>query len=307
LNTPNWVECPAAACPATLPAGTIYYTSTKLANPNLANTTSWVSEGISNYNALEVDVRRRVANGLQLRGVYTWSRNLDDGSAWNTSVSSNTPAFVSFPGNPKTDYGLAATNISHAAAINGTWDLPFGDGHALLGSAPAVAQKLATGWSLSGIGTLQSGFPFSPQLGYNPTGNGDSRNPARPQLNRSFRGALYPRTPGEWFNPAAFEVPYPGAFGNASRDALIGPGLADVDLSLRKTTAIGERVHAQFRAEYFNVLNRANFSTPNAVVFSNGPTPGKPSTAAAISPTAGVLTATATTSRQLQFALKLLF
>jgi len=307
LNTPNWVECPAAACPATLPAGTIYYTSTKLANPNLANTTSWVSEGISNYNALEVDVRRRVANGLQLRGVYTWSRNLDDGSAWNTSVSSNTPAFVSFPGNPKTDYGLAATNISHAAAINGTWDLPFGDGHALLGSAPAVAQKLATGWSLSGIGTLQSGFPFSPQLGYNPTGNGDSRNPARPQLNRSFRGALYPRTPGEWFNPAAFEVPYPGAFGNASRDALIGPGLADVDLSLRKTTAIGERIHAQFRAEYFNVLNRANFSTPNAVVFSNGPTPGKPSTAAAISPTAGVLTATATTSRQLQFALKLLF
>ena len=307
LNTPNWVECPATACPATLPAGTIYYTSTKLANPNLANTTSWVSQGISNYNGLEVDVKRRIANGLQLRGVYTWSRNLDDGSAWNTSVSSNTPAFVSFPGNPKADYGLAATNISHAAAINGTWDLPFGDGHALLRSAPAGAQKLVAGWSLSGIGTLQSGFPFSPQLGYNPTGNGDSRNPARPQLNSSFSGALYPRTPGEWFNPAAFEAPYPGTFGNASRDALIGPGLADVDLSLRKTTAIGERVHAQFRAEYFNILNRANFSTPNAVVFSNGPTPAKPSTAAALSPTAGVLTATATTSRQLQFALKFLF
>lgn len=307
LNTPNWVECPATACPATLPAGTIYYTSTKLANPNLANTTSWVSQGISNYNGLEVDVKRRIANGLQLRGVYTWSRNLDDGSAWNTSVSSNTPAFVSFPGNPKADYGLAATNISHAAAINGTWDLPIGDGHTLLRSAPAGAQKLVAGWSLSGIGTLQSGFPFSPQLGYNPTGNGDSRNPARPQLNSSFSGALYPRTPGEWFNPAAFEAPYPGTFGNASRDALIGPGLADVDLSLRKTTAIGERVHAQFRAEYFNILNRANFSTPNAVVFSNGPTPAKPSTAAALSPTAGVLTATATTSRQLQFALKFLF
>ena len=307
LNTPNWVECPATACPATLPAGTIYYTSTKLANPNLANTTSWVSQGISNYNGLEVDVKRRIANGLQLRGVYTWSRNLDDGSAWNTSVSSNTPAFVSFPGNPKADYGLAATNISHAAAINGTWDLPIGDGHTLLRSAPAGAQKFVAGWSLSGIGTLQSGFPFSPQLGYNPTGNGDSRNPARPQLNSSFSGALYPRTPGEWFNPAAFEAPYPGTFGNASRDALIGPGLADVDLSLRKTTAIGERIHAQFRAEYFNILNRANFSTPNAVVFSNGPTPAKPSTAAALSPTAGVLTATATTSRQLQFALKFLF
>ena len=131
-NTPAYVVCPATSCPATLAAGTVYYPTTTLANPNLANTTSWISQGISNYNALEVDVRKQFANGFQLRGVYTWSRNLDDGSAWNTSVSANTPAFVSFPGNPKVDYGPAATNISQAAAINGTWELPFGRGHALI-------------------------------------------------------------------------------------------------------------------------------------------------------------------------------
>ncbi|MGB6696274.1 MAG: carboxypeptidase-like regulatory domain-containing protein [Terracidiphilus sp.] len=306
-NTPAWVVCPATSCPATLAAGTVYYPTTTLANPNLANTTSWISEGYSNYNALEVDVSKKLARGFQLRGVYTWSRNLDDGSAWNTSVSSNTPAYVSFPGNANVDYGPAATNISHAAAINGTWELPFGSNHALSAPHSPTAQTIISGWNLSGIATLESGFPFSPQLGYNPTGNGDSRNPVRPELNSSFSGPLYPKTPGEWFNPAAFLAPAAGTFGNASRDALNGPGLADLDVSLAKTTPVRERVRAQFRVEYFNVLNRANFSTPNAVVYSTGPTPAKLSTAAALSPTAGVLTATSTTSRQLQFALKFLF
>ena len=306
-NTPPWVVCPNAACPAALPAGTVYYTSTKFANPQLANSTSWVSQGVSNYNGLEVDVRRQYGNGLQLRGVYTWSKNLDDGSAWNTSVSANTPAYVSFPGNPKVDYALAATNISQAAAINGTWELPLGQGHALFSNVSSTGQHFVAGWTLSGIASIQSGFPFSPQLGYNPTGNGDSRNPVRPSLNPNFRGPLYLRTPSQWFNPEAFTAPYPGTFGNTGRDSLGGPGLADLDLSIGKTTTIHERLRAQFRAEYFNILNRANFTTPNAVVLSNGPTPSKPATAPAISPTAGVITATSTTSRQLQFGIKLLF
>ena len=306
-NTPPYVVCPTASCPASLPAGTVYYPTTKLANPNLANSTSWVSQGISNYNGLEVDVRRQYANGLQLRGVYTWSRNLDDGSAWNTSVSANTPAFVSFPGNPKVDYGLAATNISQAAAINGTWELPMGRGHAFFNDVSSVGQQIAAGWSLNGIATVQSGFPFSPQLGYNPTGNGDSRNPVRPQINPDFHGPLYPKTVSQWFNPGAFATPYPGTFGNAGRDTLSGPGLADVDLSVAKTTTLHEHLRTQFRVEYFNILNHANFMTPNPVVFSSGPTPAKLSAAPALSPTAGVITSTATTSRQLQFALKFLF
>lgn len=306
-NTPAYVVCPDPACPAAVPAGTVYYTSTKFANPNLANTTSWISEGISNYNALEVDVQHRYAHGLQLRGVYTWSKNLDDGSAWNTSVSSNTPAYVSFPANPRLDYGLAATNITHSATINGTWDLPLGKGHAALASLSPAADRIASGWSLSGIASLQSGFPFSPQLGYNPTGNGDTRNPVRPQINPDFHGNLYSKSAGAWFNPQAFLAPYPGTLGNVARDSLTGPGLEDLDLSLVKTTHIRERLRAQFRVEYFNLLNHTNFTTPNPVVFSTGPTPAKPATAAVVSPTVGVITATATTSRQLQIALKLLF
>ncbi len=302
-NIPATVVCPSASCPASLAAGTIYYPTTTKANPNVANTTSWVSQGVSNYNALEVDVRRQLSHGFQLRGVYTFASNLDDGSAWNTSVSANTPAYVMYPGNPGLDYGPAATNIRHAGAINGTWELPFS--HVLQGNA--FSRQVVDGWSLSGITTLQSGFPLSPQLGYNPTGNGDTRNPIRPNLNPDFHGPLYSKSVKQWFNPAAFSAPYPGTFGSVGRDTLTGPGLKELDLSVFKNTTIHERLRAQFRAEFFNVLNHANFTTPNPVVYSSGPTPKAPTAAAALSPTAGVISATSTTSRQVQFGLKILF
>jgi len=302
-NTPVTVTCPAPGCPAALAPGTVFYPSTTKANPNVANTTSWVGQGVSNYNGLEVDVRRQLSHGLQLRGVYTFASNLDNGSAWNTSVSANTPAFVMYPGNPGLDYGPAATNIRHAGAINGTWELPFSQG--LL--ANPVAKELVGGWSLSGIATLQSGFPFSPQLGYNPTGNGDTRNPVRPNRAAGFSGPLYGKTVQQWFDPAAFSAPISGTFGNVGRDTLTGPGLSELDLALAKSTTIHERLRAQFRAEFFNVLNHSNFTTPNAVVYSSGATPKAPTAEAAASPTAGVISATATTSRQIQFGLKLLF
>jgi hypothetical protein len=207
-----------------------------------------------------------------------------------------------YPGNPGLDYGPAATNIRHAGAINGTWQLPFSGA-----LANPVTRQLLGGWSASGIATLQSGFPFSPQLGYNPTGNGDTRNPVRPNLAPGFQGSLYAKTVKQWFNPAAFTAPYPGTFGNVGRDTLTGPGLSELDLALAKSTTIHERLRAQFRAEFFNVLNHSNFTTPNAVVFSSGPTPKTPTAAVAQSSTAGVVSATATTSRQIQFGLKLLF
>ena len=76
--------------------------------------------------------------------------------------------------------------------------------------------------------------------------------------------------PSQWFNPNAFILPAAGTYGNLGRGVFTGPGLADLDLSLFKTTAISERASLQFRAEFFNVLNHANFGTPNATVFSGG-------------------------------------
>jgi len=92
-------------------------------------------------------------------------------------------------------------------------------------------------------------------------------------------------------------MPAPGTFGNVARGSLRGPGLVNVDMSLFKKFTISEKLNLQFRAEAFNLFNHANFSYPNEVVFN----------ASAISPSAGVITQTNGTSRQLQFALKLLF
>src|SRR5271170_1467847 len=193
-NEPASIICSAAStCPAGTPIGTIYYPTIVKANPLVANTTSWISGGSSNYNALEVDLRRSLSHGVQLRANYTYAKNLDNGSAWNTSVSANTPAFVSYPANPSLDYGPAATDIRHLAAFNATYELPTGHGQLFLTNVSPLLNHAVSGWTLSTIATLQTGFPFSPQLGYNPTGSGDTRNPVRPNLNPDFHGGLYTR------------------------------------------------------------------------------------------------------------------
>jgi hypothetical protein len=159
-----------------------------------------------------------------------------------------------------------------------------------------------SGWTVNSIVTLQTGFPFSPQLSYNPSNNGDTRNPVRPFANPAFSGPVIIGSPTKWFDPSAFlapsNIPANGGFyGNVGRDTLVGPGLATWDFSALKDTRITERLNIQFRAEIFNLLNRANFNLPNAVVF----------TPSGVSPTAGAITSTSTTSRQVQFGLKLLW
>ncbi len=168
-----------------------------------------------------------------------------------------------------------------------------------MNGASGAARALAGGWTINSIVTLQGGFPFTPQLSYNPSNNGDTRNPVRPFVNPAFTGPVILGSPNQWFNPAAFLAPpnSSGFYGNLGRDTLIGPGLATWDLSFLKDTRIRERLNLQFRAELFNILNHANFNTPNAVVF----------TPTGVSPTAGVITSTSTTSRQIQFGLKLLW
>jgi hypothetical protein len=195
------------------------------------------------------------------------------------------------------DWALAALNIASQASISGHYELPFGQGKHWLKSGGGLANKLAGGWQLNGISSLLSGFPFTPQVGSNRSGDGDTRNPDRPSLNPSFTGPVILGSPNQWFNPNAFVLPAAGTWGTLGRGTFTGPGLADVDMSLFKNAAVAERVALQFRAEFFNALNHANFGPPNATVFSSG----------AVSASAGLITATATTSRQIQFGLKLIF
>jgi hypothetical protein len=258
------------------------------------NTTHWLSEGISSYHGLEVDVNRRFGHGLQFRGVYTFAKALDDGDNVNTSVATNSPAFVANPLQPKTDYGRASFDVRHAAVINATYDLPFGRGNV----SPWV-NRLIGDWQLSGIETLQSGLPFTPQLSYNPSNDGDTRNPVRPSFNPNFTGPVVLGGPNGYFNPNGFIQPLAGTYGDVGRNILQGPALTETDISLAKKFAVSERLTLQFRSEIFNLFNHTNFNSPNPVVYTSAT--GGPS------PTAGVITATSTTSRQIQFGLKLLW
>ncbi|HSZ20452.1 MAG TPA: carboxypeptidase-like regulatory domain-containing protein [Candidatus Acidoferrum sp.] len=298
-NIPALVVCPAAPCPGTLPPGTIFNTSTTRANPSLANTYSWFSEGDSMYNAMTVDVRHRFSKGLAFRGAYTWSKALDDGDSLNATAAANAPALVQNPLSVRGDWGPATYDVRNAGVINVTYDLPIGNGRQMLSSVSGWENSVIGGWTLNSIVTIQSGFPFTPQLSFNPSNDGDSRNPVRPNWKPGFTGPVILGGTTQWFNPNAFSVPASGTFGDVGRNVLTGPGLATWDFSVLKDMHLFERLNLQFRAEIFNLLDRANLNTPNLIVFT--------SAAGAPSPVAGSFTSTSTPSRQVQFGLKLLW
>ncbi len=297
-NVPVPTICPASPCPASYAAGTWYYpTNAALANPALTNSTHWFSEGVSSYNSLEADLTRHFSHGLQFRGVYTYSKTLDDGDSLNTSVATNSPAFAENPLDPRWDYGPGSFDIRHSGVVNASYELPFGRGAQAKG--PVWHKQLLANWQLSGIETAQSGLPFTPQMSYNSANDGDTRNPVRPSWNPAFAGPVIGGGVNQYFNPAAFTQPLNGTYGNVGRNILRGRGLVDTDVSLAKRFEISERLHLQFRAEFFNLLNHTNLNTPNPVVYTAAT--GGPS------PTAGVITSTTTSSRQIQLGLKLLW
>ena len=297
-NLPSPTVCPVSPCPAGYPRGMLYFPSgAALANDAVWNTTHWFSEGVSSYHGLEMDFNRHWANGLQFRGVYTFSKALDDGDNLNTSVATNSPAFLSDPLRPNADYGRASFDVRHSGVIQGSYDLPLGRPGSPLGKS--WRGWLAANWQVSGIVTLQSGLPFTPQMSYNPSNDGDTRNPVRPSWNPNFNGKVIMGGPNEYFSALAFIQPLAGTYGNVGRNILEGPSLRQFDLALAKRWSLWERVKLQFRSDFFNLFNHTNLNTPNPVVYA-GATGGP-------SPTAGVITSTATTSRQVQLGLKLLW
>jgi len=205
----------------------------------------------------------------------------------------------------KRSRGIASYSIQHLFNTNFSYLLPFGRGRAFGGGATGWVEKLIGGWQWNGILSAQGGFPITPLVGTNRSGNGDSRNPDVPNRNPDFRGKVilgedgFKKDPdGRYFNPEAFLLPAAGTFGAISRGAFRGPGLFNVDTSFFKQIALNETWSLQFRAEFFNILNHANFDAPAPIVFSG----------TAISPTAGTITETIPgNERQIQFALKLQF
>jgi hypothetical protein len=300
LNQAVGTTCPNSPCPSSYPAGSAYYApGSPLANPALGSSWAWISQGNSSFNALEVDLRKRFAKGIDFRTSYTWSKSLDNGDTLNASAAANAPGLAQNTFDLRNDWGPSTFDLRQTLAVSGIYELPFGAGKKWLSGAQGFSRTLVSGWSLNGIETFNTGFPFTPQLSFNPSNNGDTSNPVRPSLNPNFSGPIITGNPRQYFNPNAFVVPPSGTYGNLGRDSFTGPGLATLDVSLMKTTQLREGLVLQLRGEAFNIVNHANFGTPNLVAFT--------SASATPSGSAGVITSTATSSRQIQIAAKLIW
>ncbi|HTC64347.1 MAG TPA: carboxypeptidase regulatory-like domain-containing protein [Candidatus Saccharimonadales bacterium] len=297
--TPTCAAGGTATVASTVPMGTVYIPgpNTKRPNPALSAGFFWLTEGNSSYNALEADVTHRVGKGLEFRGNYTWAKNLDINSGLTGAQANNQAQMVLNRNNLREDWGPSALTPTSQASISADYELPFGHNQRWMSDVSRLRSRFVSGWQVNGIGTFLSGFPFTPLIGSNRSGDGDTRNPDRPSINPSFTGPVVTGNPNQWFNPAAFILPTAGTYGNLGRGTLSGPGLADVDFSLFKNTAVTERTNLQFRAEFFNIFNRSNYGPLNTTVFSSGNA----------SPSAGLITTTATYPRQIQLGLKLLF
>ena len=267
-----------------VPGNAFSYVTYPRINPNFGPTVNMKTISTSNYNALQVLVNRRFSQNFQATLNYTFSKCIDNGAlgigVLNGALN-QTPANVMDPYNQSIDHAVCSYNLPNVLRINGLYALPF------------HKNRLVSGWQISTIISRYDGMPFSLGTGFSNTVDvgGDSPRPNYVGGCDPYAGA---KTVQKWFNPACYVAAPPGQLGNTGRNTLKGPGFFDMDLGLLKDTKLTERVNMQFRAEFFNILNHENLSTPAAP---------------AASATGGLITATnqGSTPRQIQFALKLLF
>ena len=258
-----------------------------------------------------------MSHGLMVSVNYTWSKNTDDFSAIRVGESSTGKQDIQNPDCLSCEHGLSDFDRKHVVNFNYSYALPIGPNRAIGGNLSGVAGTLLGGWEASGISTITSGLPISIYTSVDRVANlwaTASLVPIRPDLksgssNNPVEGVTAGCTgvpagqtlsdPARWYDPCAFALQPQGVFGNVGRNTLIRPGRLNFDFSLIKNTRWGENYNLQFRAEFFNIFNHPNFGNPNNTVFTS--TSGVPA------PTAGRISSTFSTSRQIQFGLKLTF
>jgi Carboxypeptidase regulatory-like domain/TonB dependent receptor len=317
-------------------------TGTCRVNPSFASMQLDSTTGDSWYNSLQTVVTKRLSRGLEFQGSYTWSHSLDavSGQLSGTDCLSSGMDHNIDPNNSRTgnDFGPSCFDLRHNLRFNLLYHLPAFKSEGLLAQA-------TNGWWVGNIVSVQTGYPFSPSLPINRSqsaafatgpfdrvdvgaatvapgqiGPDGSVNSAKVTFIPYNAATVITGNPQQWFNPLMFSMqplaPCPnnsaltcGRLGDASRGMLRGPGLGTWNFSLVKDTAVprlGEAGSVQFRAEFFNILNRTNFGIPSGNVFS-GSASDKGAYSEAPLSSAGQITNTSTTSRQIQLALKIVF
>ena len=207
----------------------------------------------SNYNSLQASLEKRFSHGLQFLAAYTFAKSIDNASSFEQSLD---------PTDPRRDRAESLYDARHRFVFSSVWDLPvrkFGGAKGLI----------ANGWELSGILTLQSGFPIrlDSNLDQELQGSGDFENPGRPDMAKSFTHLDPHKTlngsTGYYFDPSIFATPALGSAGNAPRSICCGPGIDGTDLAVQKMTPVGDKGTLQFVFQTFNVFNHTQFLNPD--------------------------------------------
>ena len=274
------------------------------------------------YNSMQLNVTRKYAQGLQLNGSYTWSKNLDEISGLQTAsdTESGPNSLPSF--HHKDIYkGRSSFDARHIFTFSSTYELPIGSGRTFGSGLSGVANAIVGGWQVGGIVTMSSGFPgtitiegrFS-DLGHgeefpdlksgsstSPT-SGGSLGCTVGNGNRVIAAGTKLGTPDLYFDPCAFSFPVGNALGNLGRNTLQMPGRAVVDFNLTKKFNLGSAESGrklEFKFDAFNLFNRVNLGIPALNIFDDG---GRRDDA-----DVGEINSTTGTSRQIQLALKYIF
>jgi hypothetical protein len=265
----------------------------------------------STYNALQTEVRKTSERlGLGFQASYTYSKSLDDTSAALGGFFESTGAILQSmpqdPRNPGLEKGPSTFDSTHIFTLSLIQSLPFDRA----GFLQPISKKVTSGWEILNITTFTTGLPFSVYSGTQQTGVGSGGADRPDQVGRPvFSTSRTVREDyfGEGSNNAAFfripigvpggTGPNQGVFGTLGRNTFRAPGFHDFDFSLTKDTSFGQRGKSaamvlQFRAEFFNLFNLVNFGLPMNVIRGTG---------------FGIINKTSGTSRQIQFALRLIF
>ena len=207
----------------------------------------------SHYDALQVRVERQRTDGLSLRAAYTWGRSRDDTSAFlQSDGNDNTPQD---PRNPGAEWGPSDFDVPHRLSLAALYAVPGG-----------VRSAWLRNWHLSALVAVQSGYPFTPRVGFDNSNTGN--------IGGAFVGFDRPNevpaagAPPDavFYDGRAFVIAPPFTFGTAGRNSLRGPAQATVDLAAARRFRVAAERQIEARVEVYNALNRANYGLPDSFV-----------------------------------------
>jgi len=323
IHQPFRVDDANLALPTKTQFGYLWPVDAQILNDNFGSVRGMFYDGHSYFNALETQIAKRVSHGFQVQGTFTWGKSMDTSSATVAGDSFGNSISSLHWFDPRLSRAVSDFNVGRTLVINGTWELPTPKYES------SLAQHALGGWELGLIFTASDGVPVTPTWGTGDdpalTQSGDDwafpnrlggpgcktlTNPGNPNNYIKTNCFAIPTVPDQAFyaQNCSQDHPFPQCFnlrGNAGRNIIIGPGVTEMDFSVFKNNyikSISERFNIQFRAEAFNILNHTNFAPPatptNTDIFDSS---------GQLLSTAGMLTKTTTTAREIQLAVKVIF